>query len=152
MNQHDRCIVLAQRLLMIIFHHSDNLHRRISTFHCYQLAYRLIIGSKSQITYSCFINHQFIDIITIFFGETSSGYYLQTVCIRIIRITSQHLIKTVLLQSVIGATIGKECGHFFARHGTGKSNPMDQRKTRDCFFHCFQLDILPLCMSRKLNH
>ena len=95
---------------------------------------------------------EFIDIITIFFGETSSGYYLQTVCIRIIRITSQHLIKTVLLQSVIGATIGKECGHFFARHGTGKSNPMDQRKTRDCFFHCFQLDILPLCMSRKLNH
>ena len=61
---------------MIIFHHSDNLDRRISTFHCYQLAYRLIIGSKSQITYSCFINHQFIDIITIFFGETSSGYYL----------------------------------------------------------------------------
>ena len=151
MNQHNRSIILTQRLLMIIFDHSDNLHRSIGTFYCYQLSYRLIIGSKAQIAYGRLLNHQFIYIVSVLFWKAPSGYHLQTICLYIIRIAGQHLIKPVLLQSVIGTAIGKESSHLLARHSTGSCDTMHQWQPHYRFLHRFQLHIQPVCTSGKFN-
>ena len=152
MNQHDRCIILAQCLLVIIFHYSNNLHRGISTFNVHQLPYSLIIRCKAQVTHSRFVNHQFVYIISIVFREISSGYNLQSIGIHIIGVTGKHLIQAILLQSIIGTAVGKESRYFLARHSAGESDLIYQRKTCYRFFHSFQFRIQSLGMPRKLDH
>ena len=151
-DQHNRGIILVECLLMVVLHHSDNLHRSIGTFHLYLFAESLFVRGDSQVTDSRLVDHQLIHVVSIIFGESAPCHQLQSISINIIRVAYQHFIKAILLQSITLSPVRQEGSHLFARHGTREGNFIYQRQAGNGLLHGFEFRVHAFGPSGKFDN
>ena len=117
--EQDRCIAFIQGLLMIIFHHTDNLHRLVYRFHGKAFANRGIGRGKAQCTDGCLIQDDIIYISPKVFAETTAGNKLQVVGIQIIVIATEHFQQAGLLRGITQTDNRQEICHLRPGNSTG---------------------------------
>ena len=108
----DRRKIFVKRLLMIILHDPDNLHRLIDGFDRQALPQSGIGRFESQRTDSRFVQDDLINISPVIFGKTTAGNELQIISFQKKLIAVQHLQQARLLRHITFADDGQEVGYL----------------------------------------
>ena len=105
-NHHNRGIIVCQPLLMVIAHHTDNLHGGVfAGLDRHPLSESLFGGAKSQGTDGTLVNHHAVLVARKGIAEAAACDNLHAVGLQKMAVHHQHFVQPVLLGGVTGQVV-----------------------------------------------